>query len=47
MEDFSEWSEEFGWKKSGRRPLEWGPDFWNLLIAVMRTDPYEVGGGKL
>jgi len=22
-------AEKFGWKKSGRRPLEWGPDFWN------------------
>ncbi len=32
---------EFGWKKSGGHPLEGGPDFWNRLMPVMRTDPYE------
>ena len=38
--------ERFGWRKLGRRPLEWGPNFRNQLIAVRRTDPYEIWGGK-
>jgi len=30
----------------GGHPLEGGPNFWNRLIVVLRTDPYKVGGGK-
>jgi hypothetical protein len=39
--NFATSKKKFGWKKSGRRPLEWGPDFWNLLSPVSRTDPCE------